>query len=173
MDVDNVVYIDSLSDDEDEDEDEGKVIFIPDIEKRLTKIPENVLRAPEIELQTVKQGAGTSKDLVLYSVPKSLSVPDESDGVRKAIIESRARLRLKREAEEAERLQLEKVNASAAMADAMAVNGMGMNAMDGAGMMNGVNNMAASMNGMGIINGVNSVPVGYGGVYDPDEMDIE
>jgi hypothetical protein len=29
------------------------------------------------------------------------------------------------------------------------------------------------MNGMGIINGVNSVPVGYGDVYDPDEMDIE
>ncbi|KAF6225320.1 hypothetical protein HO173_012805 [Letharia columbiana] len=37
----------------------------------------------------------TGNEMVLYSVPSSLSVPEEQDKVRKAIIESRARARKK------------------------------------------------------------------------------
>ena len=43
-----------------------------------------------------------SKQLVLYRVPSSISVPEEQDSVRKAIIEARARLREKKSVVQAE-----------------------------------------------------------------------
>lgn len=72
-----------------------RVVFIPDIEKKLNKIPRHVLmgRRDEDEIDLgMLEGAG---QLILYKVPTSLSVPEERDGVRKAILESRARAREK------------------------------------------------------------------------------
>lgn len=71
----------------DSDNDEGKLIFLPDIEKHLreSRIPRGVLANDEGEL--------VGMQLVLYSDPKSLSVPEERDGVRRAIIEARQRAR--------------------------------------------------------------------------------
>ncbi|PSS08736.1 hypothetical protein M430DRAFT_81561, partial [Amorphotheca resinae ATCC 22711] len=73
-----------------ESSDEGKLVFLPDIEKHLreSRIPPSILANKEGEL------AGNNQ-LVLYNVPSSLTVPKEQDSVRKAIIEARARLRAK------------------------------------------------------------------------------
>jgi hypothetical protein len=76
----------------DSESDDGKLIFLPDIEKHLreSRIPPSVMANSEGEL------AG-NKQLVLYNVPSSLTIPEEHDGVRKAIIEARARIRAKQE----------------------------------------------------------------------------
>lgn len=59
---------------------EKHMLFIPDIEKALNAIPKAVLHDPKPE-----------NELVLYGVPRSLTVDEDKDIVRKAIIESRAR----------------------------------------------------------------------------------
>lgn len=92
----NKVYIYNIDDelsDSDSSSDESKLIFLPDIEKRLrnTRIPPTVLANSEGELA----GRNLHTDLVLYNVPSSLSVPEDRDSVRKAIIETRARAREK------------------------------------------------------------------------------
>jgi len=71
-----------------ESSDDGRLVFLPDIEKHLreSRIPPSVLANSEGEL------AGNNQ-LVLYNVPSSLTVPEELDSVRKAIIETRARAR--------------------------------------------------------------------------------
>ncbi|KAI9857521.1 MAG: hypothetical protein M1824_004781 [Vezdaea acicularis] len=71
-----------LSDTESED---GKLIFLPDIEKKFTKIPNAVLLD--------KAAEESSREMVLYNVPSSLSVPQAQDNVRRAIIEARIRQR--------------------------------------------------------------------------------
>jgi hypothetical protein len=88
-----------LADIESEDE---KIIFLPDIEKRLSKIPQQVLTGRHSE-------DDGHQELVLYSVPKSLTVDEGHDSVRKAIIEARARARDKA-AEEAEMARHEDMN---------------------------------------------------------------
>ncbi|KAL8872539.1 MAG: hypothetical protein Q9174_001845 [Haloplaca sp. 1 TL-2023] len=78
------VYIHNLAAELSEIEsDEDKPLFLPDIEKKLSKIPRSVLigRNPPV----------TNTQMVLYNVPSSLSVPKEHDNVRRAIIDSRAR----------------------------------------------------------------------------------
>lgn len=92
----NKVYIYNFDDelsDSDSSSDESKLIFLPDIEKRLrnTRIPAIILANKEGELA----GRNLHTDLVLYNVPSSLSVPEDRDSVRKAIIETRARAREK------------------------------------------------------------------------------
>lgn len=63
------------------EEEEKHMIFIPEIEKALNAIPRAVLQDPKPE-----------NELVLYGIPRSLTVAEEDkDTVRKAIIESRAR----------------------------------------------------------------------------------
>jgi hypothetical protein len=69
----------------DSESDSERLIFLPDIEKRFSRIPQRVLTG----------GGDGSQELVLYSVPKSLSVDEGHDSVRKAIIEARARAREK------------------------------------------------------------------------------
>ena len=65
-----------------------RLVFLPDIEKKLSRIPQAVL------LGEAHPGAGAGgNEMVLYRVPASLSVPEERDQVRRAIIESRARAR--------------------------------------------------------------------------------
>jgi hypothetical protein len=79
--------------------DEEKLIFLPDIEKKLSKLPPQVLR-----------GHGDDHDgqeLVLYGVPKSLTIDEGHDSVRKAILESRQRARDKA-AEEARHTEMER-----------------------------------------------------------------
>ncbi|KAF4955707.1 hypothetical protein FSARC_11768 [Fusarium sarcochroum] len=84
------VYIydidDELSSDSETD-DPGKLVFLPDIEKhlRLNRIPPSMLANSDGELAGMQ--------VVLYSDPKSLTVPEDKDSVRKAIIESRRRTR--------------------------------------------------------------------------------
>lgn len=103
MQLDNTtdkVYIYNLDDelsDGDSSSDEAKLIFLPDIEKRLrnTRIPPSVLANSEGELA----GRNLHTDLILYTVPSSLSVPEDRDSVRKAIIETRARAREKQRRE--------------------------------------------------------------------------
>jgi hypothetical protein len=75
-----------------ESSDDGKLVFLPDIRKHLreSRIPPSILANSEGEL------AG-NKQLILYSVPSSLTVPEEQDSVRKAIIETRARARAKQD----------------------------------------------------------------------------
>jgi len=66
--------------------DEENPVFIPDIEKHLNRIPKQVLVSQEPRSLANNQ-------LVLYGVPTSLTVPEEHDNVRKAIIEARERAR--------------------------------------------------------------------------------
>ncbi|TKA28231.1 hypothetical protein B0A50_04203 [Salinomyces thailandicus] len=65
--------------------DEEKIIFLPDIEKKLSRLPRQVLSG--------KSDDGERQQLILYNVPKSLSLEEGQDSVRKAIIEARQRAR--------------------------------------------------------------------------------
>lgn len=69
----------------DVESEEEKLVFLPDIEKKLGKLMQSVL--------TSQSQPVTSSEMILYNVPSSLSVPREQDNVRKAIIETRARAR--------------------------------------------------------------------------------
>ena len=96
------IYIHNLDEElADVESDEEKLIFLPDIERRLNRIPKSVLSTPD---DTSKIG----NEVVLYSVPTSISIPEEQDNVRKAIIESRQRAR--EHALEAEALRLKNNN---------------------------------------------------------------
>lgn len=83
------VYIHDLAAElSDADSDSDHPIFLPDIEKHLSRsrIPPHLLMLP----------APTSthhNQLVLYNLPASLTLPEEHDSVRKAIGEARQRLR--------------------------------------------------------------------------------
>ncbi|CUS11086.1 unnamed protein product [Tuber aestivum] len=107
MDVDNVVFIKNLDEeiasyDTEDDPGSRKLMFLPDIEKRLTRVPyllaENGVRGDGGGGES--GGGKTSTDLVLYSVPSSLSISEERDSVRRVIIEARNRIR-KRQADRA------------------------------------------------------------------------
>ena len=88
-DTPNRVYIHNLDAELDNiEQEEEKLVFLPDIEKKLRNIPKSVL-VGDSHPSTV------GKQMVLYGVPESLSLPKEKDSVRKAIIESRARAREK------------------------------------------------------------------------------
>ncbi|KAG9658477.1 hypothetical protein KCU95_g20077, partial [Aureobasidium melanogenum] len=77
------VYIHNLDDElADIESDEEKLIFLPDIEKKLNAIPRHIL---------VGEKKHSHQELVLYNLPPSLSVPIEQDNVRKAILEARER----------------------------------------------------------------------------------
>lgn len=83
------VYIYNLDDElSSESEDEsGKLVFLSDIEKHLraNRIPQHVLPNTDGELAGMQ--------LVLYREPTSLTVPEEQDNVRRAVVEARERLR--------------------------------------------------------------------------------
>lgn len=68
----------------DSSEEQEKLIFIPDIEKKLSKIPQHVLRGSSALSQDHEE-----QQLVLYSVPHSLTGDEGSRSVRRAILESR------------------------------------------------------------------------------------
>ncbi|KAI0383537.1 hypothetical protein F5Y04DRAFT_27426 [Hypomontagnella monticulosa] len=89
------VYIYNLDDElsESESDSEGRLVFLPDIEKHLmqNRIPPSLLAN--------KDGEIAGMQMVLYSEPTSLTVPKEQDSVRKAIIEARQRVREKQKEE--------------------------------------------------------------------------
>jgi len=89
------VYIYNLEDElsSSDGEDDGKLVFLPDIEDHLraNRIPPHILAGPTPDAK--------GRELVLYNVPSSITVPEEQDNVRKAIIEARARIREKQTAE--------------------------------------------------------------------------
>ncbi|KAK1764883.1 hypothetical protein QBC33DRAFT_546325 [Phialemonium atrogriseum] len=90
------VYIYNLEDEfssSDGETDDGKLLFLPDVEKhlRVNRIPPQLLSNPAEDLK--------GRELVLYNVPSSITVPEEQDNVRKAILESRARIREKQQKE--------------------------------------------------------------------------
>lgn len=103
------VYIYSIDDElssESEPEDaEGRLVFLPEMEKHLrqTRIggPGGLAAgagvAPPIPRPILpnKDGELAGMQMVLYSEPSSLSIPQAHDSVRKAIIETRARAREK------------------------------------------------------------------------------
>jgi hypothetical protein len=68
---------------------EGKIEFLPDIERKLNRLSKRVLRDQDDLV------ADETNQLILYRVPTALSIPAEQDSVRRAIIESRARAREK------------------------------------------------------------------------------
>ncbi|KAL8803918.1 MAG: hypothetical protein Q9182_002885 [Xanthomendoza sp. 2 TL-2023] len=72
--------------------DEDTPIYLPDIEKKLSKIPRSVLVGSNPPI--------TNNQMILYNVPSSLSVPEEQDNVRRAIIDSRTRVREKQAQEQ-------------------------------------------------------------------------
>jgi hypothetical protein len=78
----------------------NKVVFLPDIEKHLldTRIPASVLANKDGELA----GLNRNQALVLYEIPRSLSVAEDKDGVRKAILETRERARARQREERGE-----------------------------------------------------------------------
>ncbi len=64
---------------------EPKTMFLPDIDKKVSAIPQRLLQD--------QSGNTNNTQMVLYEVPSSISVPKEKDAVRKAIIAARARAR--------------------------------------------------------------------------------
>ena len=83
------VYIHDLAAElSDIESDEDNPIFLSDIEAHLSKIPRHVLLGPPPKPTEHNQ-------VVLYNVPASLTVPEEHDNVRKAIVEARQRIREK------------------------------------------------------------------------------
>ena len=73
----------------DAESDEERPIFIPDIEKHMLKIPHHVLMGQDA------QKLAANQQLVLYKEPAALSLPENQDSVRKAVVEARARAREK------------------------------------------------------------------------------
>ena len=84
-DTPNRVYVHNLDAElENIEQEEERLIFLPDIERKLRNLPKSVLVGDS-------HPSTLGKQMILYRVPESLSLPPEKDGVRKAILESRAR----------------------------------------------------------------------------------
>lgn len=89
------IYIHNLDAELAEDEpgpEEERLIFVPDIERRFTRIPKHVIRNGEAfgtPYPIYEQP--TAGELILYATPQSLTTAPEHDSVRRAILESRAR----------------------------------------------------------------------------------
>ena len=75
----------------DQEPDQDRLIFLPDIDRHLNRIPERLLRPDRVMVEDENANFKDGNQLVLYRIPESLTVPPERDGVRKAIIESRRR----------------------------------------------------------------------------------
>ena len=81
------IYIHDLESElADIDGEESGVAFLPEIEKKLAALPTGVIG---------ESSYNRGREMVLYQVPSSISVPQEQDHVRKAIIAARARARNK------------------------------------------------------------------------------
>jgi hypothetical protein len=83
------VYIYNLDDElsSESEDDSGRLVFLSDIDKHMKaqRVPAPLIPGPD--------GAHSGMEVVLYREPTSISVPEEQDGVRRAVAEARARLR--------------------------------------------------------------------------------
>lgn len=100
------VYIynldDELSSDADSDPDDGRLVFLPDVERHLraNRIIPGVPGSVPRPILPNKDGELAGMQLVLYDDGvRSVSVPEEQDSVRKAIIEARERHRRRQQDE--------------------------------------------------------------------------
>lgn len=104
------VYIynldDELSSDADSDPDEGRLVFLPDVERHLRAnrivpgVAPGVAGGVPRPILPNKDGELAGMQLVLYDDGvRSVSVPEEQDSVRKAIIEARERHRRRQQDE--------------------------------------------------------------------------
>lgn len=86
MDVDETkqkVFIrDIFEEIQDIENSEKQISLLPDIDKKLSSIPKALLHTSSLNNQ-----------LVPYEIPSSLSLPEQEDSVRKAIIEMHERAR--------------------------------------------------------------------------------
>nr|OQO19400.1 hypothetical protein B0A51_15171 [Rachicladosporium sp. CCFEE 5018] len=92
-DTPNRVYvhdIDAELADVESHEPEERLIFLPDIEKHFSRIPQQVLTGLRDSADNHE-----AQQLVLYDVPKSLTKDEGHDSVRRAILEARQRARQK------------------------------------------------------------------------------
>ncbi|KAJ5246951.1 hypothetical protein N7468_001934 [Penicillium chermesinum] len=81
-DTKHTTYIYNLDQELSEPESSTEGLVLLPLAARMISVPESVLSTPT-----------QSQELVIYTEPASLTVPQEKDSVRKAIIESRARAR--------------------------------------------------------------------------------
>jgi hypothetical protein len=100
------VYIynldDELSSDADSDPDDARLVFLPDVERHLraNRIVPGIPGAVPRPILPNKDGELGGMQLVLYDDGvRSVSVPEEQDSVRKAIIEARERHRRRQQDE--------------------------------------------------------------------------
>lgn len=154
-----------------ESSDDGRLIFLPDIQRHLreTRIPPSVMANSEGELAGQKQ-------LILYSVPSSLSVPEEKDSVRKAIIEARARARTKA-VEDHRRTQTYELDGSPDRVPDTRdrYNHLNNVTSDTSGMINGTGtsgNSTGNVSSPGRMNGITTAPMEDTPMDDPDAMDL-
>ena len=91
--------LDSSTDDDDDNDSNNRVVFISDVERQLSRVPQHILTGKSAggPLAAFSDGhtdtGAQAGELVLYGVPSSLTVAPEKDSVRQAIVESRARAR--------------------------------------------------------------------------------
>ncbi|KAJ9500546.1 hypothetical protein LTR99_000588 [Exophiala xenobiotica] len=78
-------------------------VFLPDIDKKVSAIPQRFLQNHPPQNPSPPLSLNTNTALVLYRDPTSITVPEEEDAVRKAIIAARTRAREKQAAEWRER----------------------------------------------------------------------
>ncbi|KAK5467642.1 hypothetical protein LTS15_000615 [Exophiala xenobiotica] len=74
-------------------------VFLPDIDKKVSAIPQRFLQNHPPQNPSPPLSLNTNTALVLYRDPTSITVPEEEDAVRKAIIAARTRAREKQAAE--------------------------------------------------------------------------
>ncbi|KIV86027.1 hypothetical protein PV11_01669 [Exophiala sideris] len=77
----------------------ASTVFLPDVDKKVSSIPQRLLQ----NRQAASIPENTNTALVLYRDPASISIPEEGDAVRLAIIAARARAREKQAEEQRER----------------------------------------------------------------------
>lgn len=89
------VYIYNLDDElsSEGEPDDAQLVVLPDLDEHLrsNRIPQGVLT------KSSQESAG--RELVLYRLPSSITVPEEQDGVRRAVLEARTRIRQRQEIE--------------------------------------------------------------------------
>ncbi|KIW56167.1 hypothetical protein PV05_04846 [Exophiala xenobiotica] len=81
----------------------SQTVFLPDIDKKVSAIPQRFLQSHPPQNASPPLTLNTNTALVLYRDPTSITVPEEEDAVRKAIIAARTRAREKQAAEQRER----------------------------------------------------------------------
>ncbi|EXJ57063.1 hypothetical protein A1O7_07407 [Cladophialophora yegresii CBS 114405] len=139
-------------------------LFLPDIDKKVSTLPHHLLQQGQNHDRHGSLGMGMdlgqpptenlNTALVLYRDPSSISVPEEEDVVRKAIIEARRRAREKAAEEQRERERHAREAETRALQEHWDDGGMVDHSFQDAG-------------------AVHEVPMDSDSDPDPDAMDIE